>query len=295
MARYTFKEFQAEYPDDGACLDRIMLEQFGGCEFVCPACGVETKFHRITKRRAYACQDCGHHIYPCVGTIFEKSRTPLTKWFFVMYLMTSTRHGVAAKEVERQLGVTYKCAWRMCHELRKLMAMADDFDGPLSGHVEVDETWVGGRQPQADRRARGTNKTVVMGMVERGGKILAGPIPDVTRQTLEPIVVANVSADATISTDEAFAYNDLHRLFAEHGVVKHVSKEYVRGIHHTNTLEGHWAHLKRSIAGTHIHVSGKHLWKYVSEFSYRRNWRASHFLMFDHLLVSVSRQRLQDA
>ena len=95
--RYTFKDFQTEYPDDGVCLDRIMLEQYGGTDFACPACGVLTKFHRITKRRAYACQDCGHHIYPCVGTIFEKSRTPLTKWFFAMYMMTSTRHGVAAK------------------------------------------------------------------------------------------------------------------------------------------------------------------------------------------------------
>jgi transposase-like protein len=99
-----------------------MTEQYGGTEFACPACGADSKFHRIAKRRAYACQHCGHHIYPCVGTPFEKSRTNLTKWFFAMYLMTSTRHGVAAKELERQLGCTYKTAWRMAHELRKLMA-----------------------------------------------------------------------------------------------------------------------------------------------------------------------------
>ena len=115
----------------------------------------------MTKRRAYACQECGHHIYPAAGTIFHKSRTNLTKWFFAMYLMTSTRHGVAAKEVERQLGVTYKCAWRMCHELRKLMASADDkWGGPMSGHVEIDETFVGGkrkagaRADQQDHRVR---------------------------------------------------------------------------------------------------------------------------------------------
>ena len=127
MAKYTFKQFQAQFPDDGSCLDRIMKEQYGGTEFSCPACGADSKFHRITKRRAYACQHCGHHIYPCVGTVFEKSRTNLTKWFFEMYLMTSTRHGVAAKELERQIGCTYKCAWRMAHELRKLMAAAASY------------------------------------------------------------------------------------------------------------------------------------------------------------------------
>src|SRR5713226_23179 len=176
MSKYTFKQFQAEYPNDAACLDRIMKEQFGGTEFTCPACGADSKFHRITKRRAYACQHCGHHIYPCVGTPLEKSRTNLTKWFFAMYLMTSTRHGVAAKELERQIGCTYKTAWRMAHELRKLMASAD-FKGPLSGHIEMDDTIIGGDQSRHEKRRKGSNKSVVFGMVERNGRLLAGPVP----------------------------------------------------------------------------------------------------------------------
>jgi transposase len=149
VAKYTFKQFQAEYPNDAACLAKLMEINYGGTEIVCPGCAERTTFHPMHKRRAYACQDCGYHIYPAAGTIFHKSRTPLTKWFFAMYLMTSTRHGVAAKEVERQLGVTYKCAWRMCHELRKLMASADpDFGGGpgLKGHIEIDETLVYGRR-----------------------------------------------------------------------------------------------------------------------------------------------------
>ena len=125
MSKYTLKQFQAEYPTDAACLDTIMEIQYGGKSLVCPACGADTTFHRIAKRRAYACKDCGHHIYPCVGTPFEKSRTPLTNWFFAMYLMTTTRHGVAAKELERQIGCTYKTAWRMAHEIRKHMANAE--------------------------------------------------------------------------------------------------------------------------------------------------------------------------
>ena len=124
--KYTFKQFQSEFPTDEACLDRIMVEQCGGMKITCPSCGADLTFSRIAKRRAYACQWCGHHIYPCVGTPFEKSRTKLTHWFFAMYLMTSTRHGVAAKELERQIGCTYKTAWRMAHELRKHMANADD-------------------------------------------------------------------------------------------------------------------------------------------------------------------------
>src|SRR5205823_4985481 len=159
MAKYTFQDFQAEYPNDAACLARIMDIQYGGDVTECQVCNKRTKFHPMTKRRAYACQECGHHIYPAAGTIFHKSRTPLTKWFFAMYLMTSTRHGVAAKEVERQLGVTYKCAWRMCHELRKLMASADHDanGGPLTGHIEADETIVGG---VARREVMMQNKTV---------------------------------------------------------------------------------------------------------------------------------------
>src|ERR1700693_3195950 len=159
MAEYTFKEFQAEYQNDAACLARIMEIQYGGDVTHCPICDKRTKFHPMGKRRAYACQECGHHIYPCAGTIFHKSRTKLTHWFFAMYLMTSTRHGVAAKEIERQIGVTYKCAWRMCHELRKLMASAD-YSGPLSGHVEIDETRIGGYQSRDDRIAKGDNKTI---------------------------------------------------------------------------------------------------------------------------------------
>ena len=191
---HTFKAFQAIYPDDAACLAKLMEVNYGGTEITCPGCGADSKFHPLAKRRAYVCQWCGHHVYPAAGTIFHKSRTNLTKWFFAMYLMTSTSHGVAAKEVERQLGVTYKCAWRMCHELRKLMASAD-FGGPLGGdgkHVEIDETVMGGYQSNRERRAKGSNKSLVFGMVERDGKMRAGPIPNLSADTLETIVRGHV-------------------------------------------------------------------------------------------------------
>jgi transposase len=245
MAKYTFKQFQAEYPNDASCLARIMEIQYGGEVTECQVCQKRTKFHPMGKRRAYACQECGHHIYPCAGTIFRKSRTKLTIWFFAMYLMTSTRHGVAAKEIERQTGVTYKCAWRICDELRKLMATADaSRGGPLSGHVEIDETILGGHRPRA---RKWENKTVVMGMVERGGKIIAGPVPDQTTYTLEGIVTENVAEGSKISTDDLSSYRDLSRSGYDHGTVNHSAKEYVRGDHHVNTLESHWSLFQRAV------------------------------------------------
>jgi transposase-like protein len=293
MSKYTFKQFQAEYPDDDACLRKIMEMRYGGTEFVCPGCGVDTKFHRIKKRRAFACQDCGHHIYPCVSTPFEKSRTPLTDWFFAMYLMTSTRHGVAAKELERQIGCTYKTAWRMAHELRKLMAQSDDHE-PMSGHIEADETYVGGRQKGGSRGRSTKSKTVVFALVQRDGIVRAGPVPDATQFTLEPLILTNVQRGSIISTDQYGAYNDLKNSGYRHGTVNHSKKEYVRGIHHVNTLESFFAQLKRSIRGTHIHVSAKHMWKYVSEFSYRYNMRKEPESMFNRLIWGLSLPRLAD-
>ncbi|MBZ0138898.1 MAG: IS1595 family transposase, partial [Pseudorhodoplanes sp.] len=249
--------------------------------------------HPLTKRRAYACQECGHHIYPAAGTIFHKSSTPLTKWFFAMYLMTSTRHGVAAKELERQLGVTYKTAWRMAHELRKLMASADhDFGGgpTLKGHVEIDETFVGGKR----KRNEPDNKIVVMGMLQRDGKIVAGPVPDATTYTLEGVINENVVPGSTISTDTHRAYHGLRHAY-QHGTVNHSAKEYVRGEHHVNSLESHWSLFKRAVKGTHVHISAKHSWKYISEFSYRRNMRHSHWSMFNLLVHAFALPRIQDA
>lgn len=293
MEKFTFKQFQSEYPDDAACLDKIMVMTYGGTQLKCPHCQKASKFHRIEKRRAFACQECGHHIYPCVGTVFEKSRTPLNKWFYAMYLFTSTRHGVPARELERQLGVTYKCAWRIAHELRKLMASADrnGNSGPLSGHVEVDETWVGGRVTPRRPHAR---KRIVMGMVERDGRVRAGVVPNLKADTLENAVKANVAPGSRVTTDEYTSYRYLRLAGYVHDTVNHRSGEYVRGDVHTNTIEGYWSRLKNSIKGTHVHISERHSWKYISEFSFRYNMRKRPAAMFDRMILAVSLPRLAD-
>jgi transposase len=136
--------------------------------------------------------------------------------------------------------------------------------------------------------------TIVFGMVEREGNVRAGPIPDVKQTTVEPIILTNVQRGSIISTDELKSYADLRRAPYRHGTVRHIDEEWVRGEHHTNTIEGFWSQLKRSIRGTHVHVSAKHLWKYVAEFSYRRNTRISHEAMFRRLVISFSLPRVAE-
>jgi transposase-like protein len=136
---YILANAQSEYPTDDACLERVMLERHGGTNIDCPSCGAEKSgFVRVKGRRAYACPNCGYHLYPCVGTVLERSRTNLKKWFHAMYLFADPERKVSATELVRQFGVTYKCAWRMAHELRKLRALAGA-DGKLSGHFKIDK------------------------------------------------------------------------------------------------------------------------------------------------------------
>lgn len=255
-----------------------------GDKVTCRKCGATGKFRKLAKLPAYTCA-CGHHIHPMVGTPFENSRTPLQKWFYAMYLFTTSRHGVPAKELQRQLGVTYKCAWRMGHEIRKHMGFVDG-DAPLSGDVEVDETYVGGkpRGSGPHKRGRGTKKTPVFGMMQRDGDVMAMVVPNARKATLHPIIEANVAKGSTIHSDELTSYQTLNQKGYKHETVNHGTKEYVRGKCHTNTIDGFWARVKLSIRGTHIHASKKHLDKYVDEFEYRFNSRKNPEKMLPELL-----------
>ncbi len=282
----TVQDFFNRFATDDACLEHLMMLRFGN-PLYCPKCGAEGQFAKLKKLPAYACPTCGHHIHPMVGTPFERSRTPLQKWFYAMYLFTTSRHGVPAKELQRQLGVTYKTAWRMGHEIRKYMG---DVDGipPMTGHVEVDETYVGGRRPKikgfTGRGAKG--KTVVFGILERGGDLYTEVVPNAAGKSLIPPIVRHVPKGTRISSDEWAPYRVLPSLGYKHDTVEHRAKEYARGDVHVNTLEGFWSMLKRSIRGTHIHVSRKHLPKYLGEFEFRWNLRHAPETMFARLLMS---------
>jgi transposase len=195
---FSLMEFMRAYPDDAACLDRLWRERFApdGHHAACPKCKRERKFHRVSTRACYACDSCGWQIYPTKGTIFQKSTTSLQLWFYAMYLMASTRCGISAKQLERELGVTYKTAWRMFNKIRNEL-MSDDGE-PLDGDVEIDETSWGGRP----RRKLGSYsevakfreaKPTIVGMVERGRKVRLRVIPSRRGPALSREVRANVN------------------------------------------------------------------------------------------------------
>ncbi len=289
-SKLTVKQFFAKYPTDDACLDHVMGVRFG-FRHVCQACGKEASFHRIAARKAYSCAQCGDHVYPCAGTIFQDSRTSLQSWFYAIYLFVATRHGVSGKELERSLGVTYKTAWRMGQQIRKLMAAGEGF-GLLQGHVEMDEAYVGGHRP--GKRGRGAaGKTIVVGIKERGGDIRAKSVPDAKKETLRGMVKANVEPGAVVSTDEFVAYGLLTPDGYQHGAVKHGAKEwthydYRQGVtHHTNSVESFWKLFKASIRSTHIHVSQKYMDRYLAEFAFRSNHRQMENAMFDLLIAHL--------
>jgi transposase-like protein len=222
----TIREFHERFPTDESCLEHVFTCRFGQGH-VCPKCERAAKWSRMTSARAWACQWCGHHIHPTSGTPFEDTRTPLTLWFYAIYLFTTSRHGVPAKELERQLGVTYKTAWRMADHIRKHMA---DVDGewPLFGEIEVDETYVGGRHP--GRRGRGAaGKTIVFGMLERDGQVMTKVVPDVAKQTLQPEIRENVLQGSTIHSDELKSYRGLNREGYKHKTVNHGEGQYAVG------------------------------------------------------------------
>ena len=216
----------------------------------------------------------------------HRTHLPLHKWFYAMFLFSTTRHGVAAKELERQLDISYKSAWRMAHEIRKYMAEVDG-DWPLDGDIEADETYVGGRTTGGKRGRGAPNKTVVFGMLERDGDVMANVVPNVRKRTLLPIVAANVEQGSTIHTDELRSYRGLDRAGYRHRTVNHGAGEYVSKGSHVNSIEGFWARLKLSIRGTHVHVSHKHLQKYVKEFEYRYNRRKRPDAIFGDLVANL--------
>src|SRR5438105_5922036 len=171
--RYTIKQFDADFPDDDACLEFIKEMRWPKGIAFCKKCKAERQFYRISGRMVYSC-DKGHHIAPLKGTIFQKSTTSLRLWFYAMYLMGSTRCGISAKQIQRETGVTYKCAWRMFKQIRTLLS---EDDMQLEGStVEVDEMYYGGkRKNNSGRKLRGdgSNKTIVLGLVERKGRVIA--------------------------------------------------------------------------------------------------------------------------
>lgn len=264
MQRYTIEDFNRDYPDEDACLERLKNRRCPDGSR-CDKCQQITKYHRDAGRRSYSCQWCGYHVHPTAGTIFEKSTTPLRLWFYAVYLMASTRCGISAKQLERELGTTYKTAWRMFNKIRSMLQ--DDGHEPMSGTVEMDETYVGGRRQGTKRGRPGKDfhKTPVFGMAQRQGRVVAKAVPNAKRTTLMPHVRKKVLPESTVYTDEFTVYDHLNRDGYRHSHVHHAEEIYVAGDVRTNTIEGFWSLLKRGIGGVYHSVSSKHLQSYLDE------------------------------
>lgn len=284
MRRYTVRDFERDFPDDEACLEwlRNYLYPEG---IYCKVCQAVTKHHRVKSRPSYSCDRCGHHEHPMAGTIFENSTTPLRLWFHAVFLMASTRCGISAKQLEREIGVTYKTAWRMFNRIRSLL---NEDDGPVGGTVEIDQTYIGGRRSGKGRGYRG-NKATVLGMVQRKRGVKATKVDSVRATEIMPMIREHVLPTATVYTDEGTEFQGLRKRGYQHRRIHHAARIWVRGHVHTNTIEGFWSLAKRGISGVYHSVSHKYLQSYLDEYAFRYNRRNAERPMFQAVLRQVER------
>lgn len=284
----TILDFQDQFPTDEACMEHIKCSRYGD-RHDCEKCGRDSQFYRVKARTCYACEHCGHQIYPMAGTPFESTRTKLRLWFFVMFLFCASRNGVSAKEVQRQTGVTYKTAWRMCNKIREYMGYVDG-DPRLGGRgmppVEADKAFLGGKDKMGE-----DDKAVVFGAVERGGSVVTRIVPDKRSVTASKAVLETVKKGGRVYTDYGIEFGGVQALGYDQERVNHRAKEFVRGDVHTNTIEAFWLIVKRGISGTYVWCSKRHLQTYLYEFEFRWNLRHDPQLMFPLLTSCFAKPR----
>jgi len=262
---------------DDRCIKALEQERWADGDAICPYCGKHHCKKGVDGR--FRCGHCKRRFSVLVGTIFENTKISLVKWFFAMYLISSHKKGISSHQLSRDLGVTQRTAWNMLHKIRTLLTQDESI--LLEADVECDEAYIGGREKNKHESKKTENnqgrslktKTAIFGMVQRGGMLVAKKTQDTKGNTLAPIIRQFVKPNSRIFTDEYIGYNTLYESEYSHSVVHHGAKEFVVGDSYTNTIEGFWGQLKRSIFGIYHFVSAKYLQRYVDESVFRYNTR----------------------
>lgn len=269
--KYTVKDLRADFPDDAACL-RWLVNYLYPSGIFCIQCDHSTRHYAVRGRKTFACGMCGWQVSPMKGTIFENTHIPLTDWFYAIYLMSSNKAGTSAKQIERELGVSYPTAWRMMHQIRKMMEAPDEL---LSGEVEIDETFIHPNtfKRSSARRIYGFDVRrkgeVVFGMVQRGGMVKVMHVKSTGARVLQPLIYKHVAVGSVIHTDGFLAYRKLPRMGYEHRWTDHGAGQYYTEDSYTQNIENVWSHFKRGIKGVYRHIGKQYIGAYANEYAWR--------------------------
>lgn len=271
-------ELLTYFSDESKCEQYFQVNRWGD-NIACPHCE-NSKVYRFSDKRRFKCANCRKIFTVRTGTIFEDSKLPLRKWFIALHLVTSHKKGISSHQLARDIKVTQRTAWFMLQRIRHQLGANNDPNEQMEGTIEVDETFVGGKNKNRhfDKKVKNSqgrsfkDKTPILGIMQRGGKVKTIVIPDTKGSTIKPILHRIVKYGSRVFSDEWHAYDGLSSHF-DHDIVNHGSSIYARGEIHTNTIEGFWPWIKRAIMGVYHWVSRKHLQLYANEATFRYNTR----------------------